>query len=87
MSFTLILKSSLWKFFDRHHELVDRYGVSDLAYDTGFVCNVIFLSDFYLVCDNYWTLTNTLSNTKGIACGTETAFTSGASEFTPGPSI
>ena len=40
------LKSSLWKFYGRHHDLVDRYGIS-VTNDHGYVPLVVNISRFF----------------------------------------
>ena len=51
----ITLKSSLQKFYGRHHELVDRYGVSICTIKTDLFNVSVFLSSFvYLGLDFLW---------------------------------
>jgi len=74
------LKSSLWKFYDRLHDLVNRYGIS-MSKITTVSCvfrnHKPILSQFM----TYHPICNK-SNTAGTASGTGTAYPSGAPEFT-----
>jgi hypothetical protein len=72
------LKSSLWKFYGRHHDFVDRYGISVSQMTTDMFHLSQTLSSFvtyYRVCNHI--------NTTGATSGAGTAYPSGASEFTP----
>ena len=76
------LMSLLQRFYCRHHDLVDRYGISVSQMTT--ICStcrkhfpvVSSFMTYHLVC-NY-------INTTGATSGTSTAYTSEAHEFTPG---
>jgi len=78
------LKSSLWKFYGRHHDLANRYGasVSQMTMDVCSICRKHFsvLSSFmtyHRVC-NY-------SNTMSATSGAGTAYLSEyLKEFSPG---
>ena len=76
------LKSSLRKFYGRHHDLVDRYGisVSQMTMDM-FHCRKLFsdLSSFMI----YHRVCNKI-NTTGVTSGAGTAYPSGEHEFIPG---
>ena len=72
------LKSSLRKFYGRHHDLVDRYGISVSQMTT---CRenfpVLFpFTTYHRVCNQMIT--------KGAISGAGTVYLSGAPEFTPG---
>jgi len=81
----IILKSSLRKFYGRHHELVDRYevSVSQMTQDLFSLswCFLVYLTSFVTF---YWTFTIALSSTTGATSGAGTAYPSGTPEFTPG---
>ena len=76
------LKSSLRKFYGRHHDLVNRYGIY-YCHKWPRICSVCrnrnpgfssFMT-YHRVCYK--------STTTGSGVGTETAYPSGATEFTP----
>jgi hypothetical protein len=80
------MKSSLRKFYDRHHNLVDRYGISvwqinDNGYVPFVVCNHNPVLSSFIT--DHW-VCNRKSNTTGFTCGTGTAYLSGASEYNLG---
>jgi hypothetical protein len=84
------LRSSLWKFYARHHDLVNPYGIyvsqmtADMCHKWRQMCSVcrnhhnLVLSSF-MTYHRDWNNNNTTSTT----CGTGTAHPSGAPEFTP----
>jgi hypothetical protein len=78
---TIYMESSLWKFSDGHHDLVNRYGVS-----------VSQMTQICSVCRNYNPVLSSFmtyhrdcnkSNTTRATCGAWTADPSGTHEFTP----
>jgi hypothetical protein len=77
------LKSWLRKFYGRHHDLVDCYGISVRNYHGGYVPLVVshfsVLSSFM----TYYWVCNSI-NTTGVINGAGTAYPSGAPEFIPG---
>ena len=80
------LKSSLRKFYGRHHELVDRYGitVSQMISDmfiTSFIIPFPFMNVTYRI--RLYRICYHISNTTGATCGAGSAYPSGAPEITP----
>jgi hypothetical protein len=77
------LKSSLRQLYDRHHDLVDRYGIS-VTNDHGYVPLVVNTSRSFR---HSWLITGFVAtmwiNTMG-ATNEAVAYPSGAPEFTPG---
>ena len=77
------LKSLLRKFYGRHHDLVDRYGISasQMTTDMFHLSQTLFpiLSSFM----TYHRVCNQI-NTMGATSGAGIAYPSGAPQFTPG---
>ena len=76
------LKSSLRKFYGRHHDLVDRYGIS-VTNDHGYVPLVVNTSRSFPHYDITGFATRPI-NMTGATSETGTAYPSGEPEITPG---
>ena len=69
----VMLKSSLWTFHSRHHDLVNSYRV--------------VLSQITMICRILAITSSWMTYTTGATCGPRTAYPSVAHEFTPGLSV
>jgi hypothetical protein len=69
------LKSSLRKFYGRHHDLIDRYGIS-VSQMTKHMFHISSFVSSHRVCNYIYT--------TGVTSGAGTGYPSGAHEFIPG---